>query len=322
MPIKCPKYGKKHFILDSENRGRKIRLKKGKLFNVIKLMRPKHYIKNLLVFVSLTFDGNLFCAPVALKVFGGFLSFSLLSSAIYTINDIQDRKADQQHEIKKKRPIASGAISVYEGGALAAVLIAVSALLHCTSSELRWKSLLIMGGYFAVNLGYSLGLKQIPFVDIVLLVSGFLLRVLYGAVIIDSKVSAWVYLTVTSLSFYLGLGKRRNEQKKLAEHGTVGNTRAVLSYYSYAFLDKFMYVCLTLSVAFYALWSADKEIAVKYGTDKLVWTVPLVLIILMKYSADIETDSYGDPVDVVLHDKALLLLGILFGIVLLGLIYF
>lgn len=82
-----------------------------------------------------------------------------------------------------------------------------------------------------------------------------------------------------------------------------------------------MYVCLTLSVAFYALWSADEKIAMKYGTDKLVWTVPLVLIILMKYSADIETDSYGDPVDVVLHDKALILLGMLFGAVLLGLIY-
>ena len=147
------------------------------------------------------------------------------------------------------------------------------------------------------------------------------MRVLYGAAIINSEVSAWVYLTVTSLSFYLGLGKRRNEQKKLAAHGTVGNTRAVLSAYSYSFLDKFMYVCLTLSVAFYALWSADEKIAVKYGTDKLVWTVPLVLIVLMKYSANIEMDSYGDPVDVVLHDKVLISLVLLFGVVLLGLIY-
>lgn len=296
-------------------------MKKSKIYNIIKLMRPKHYIKNFLVFVCLAFEGNLFYAPVALKVFGGFWAFSLLSSAIYIINDIRDREADRQHEIKKNRPIASGAVSVCGGSILAVALIVIAVLLNYTCSGLWQRSLFIMGIYFVVNLGYSLGLKQIPFVDIVLLVSGFLLRVLYGAAIVDSEVSAWVYLTVTSLSFYLGLGKRRNEQKKMVERGAVGSTRAVLSAYSYAFLDKFMYVCLTLSVAFYALWSADEKIAMKYGTDKLVWTVPLVLIILMKYSADIETDSYGDPVDVVLHDKALILLGMLFGAVLLGLIY-
>ena len=95
----------------------------------------------------------------------------------------------------------------------------------------------------------------------------------------------------------------------------------MLQYYSYEFLDKFMYLCLTLAVTFYALWSADGEVAAKYGTDKLVWTVPLVMIILMKYSADIESNSYGDPVDVITHDKVLLALGVLFGVVMVALIY-
>ena len=82
-----------------------------------------------------------------------------------------------------------------------------------------------------------------------------------------------------------------------------------------------MYLCLTLAVAFYALWSADAEIVVKYGTDKLIWTVPLVIVLLMKYSADIESNSYGDPVDVITHDKVLVLLSFVFALVLFGLIY-
>ena len=181
-----------------------------------------------------------------------------------------------------------------------------------------WQAMAIMLVYFVCNLGYSLGLKNIPFLDIVLLVMGFMLRVLYGAAIIGSGVSAWVYLTVISLSFYLGLGKRRNELKKSTGETS---TRKVLSFYSFEFLDKFMYLCLTLAVAFYALWSADAEIVVKYGTDKLIWTVPLVIVLLMKYSADIESNSYGDPVDVITHDKVLVLLSFVFALVLFGLIY-
>ena len=176
-----------------------------------------------------------------------------------------------------------------------------------------------MGLYFITNLGDSLGLKHVPFLDIVLLVSGFLLRVIYGGALIGIGLSSWVYLTIISLSFYLGLGKRRNEIKKV---GNPGKTRKVLTYYTYEFLDKFMYVCLTLAIAFYALWSADKDIIAIYGTDKLIWTVPVVIILLMKYSADIETNSYGDPVDVVTHDKVLIILSGIFGLLLLSLFYF
>ena len=118
-------------------------------------MRPKHYIKNFLIFVCLAFDGNLFYLPVALKAFGGFWAFSLLSSAIYIINDIRDREADRLHEVKKSRPIASGTVSVYEGVILAAILMAMAVLLNNICSELWQRSLLIMGIYFCINLGYG-----------------------------------------------------------------------------------------------------------------------------------------------------------------------
>ena len=283
---------------------------------LLRLTRPKHYMKNLLILVSITFDRDLFNPPVLFRALLGFAAFCLLSSAVYVLNDIRDVEADRQHEVKKHRPIASGAVSVPAARALLAVLLLAAVTIQLAVFGAQGGSLFFMLAYFAVNLGYSLGLKHVPFLDIILLVSGFVLRVVYGAAIVGSSTSAWVYLTVFALSFYLGLGKRRNELAK-----TRGNTRTVLRYSSYEFLDKFMYLCLTLAVTFYALWSADGEVAAKYGTDKLIWTVPLVIIILMKYSADIESNSYGDPVDVVTHDKALLGLMALFGLVMVALIY-
>lgn len=287
-------------------------------FDILRLMRPKHYIKNLLIFVSIAFDRNIFYIPVLWRGIGGFISFCLLSSAVYILNDIHDVEEDRQHEVKKTRPIASGRVSIPTAYLLGGGILFLAVIINYLTSENYAKSFLIMFLYFAVNLGYSLGLKNIPFLDIILLVTGFLLRVLYGAVIVNSIVSDWVYLTVISLSFYLGLGKRRNEMRKSS---AVGSTRHVLSFYTYEFLDKFMYLCLTLAIAFYALWSADTEIIMKYGTNKLVWTVPFVIVLLMKYSADIESDSHGDPVDVITNDKSLLFLGAVYVLVLLSLIY-
>lgn len=281
-------------------------------------MRPRHYIKNLLIFVPMVFDLQLFSPSSLLCVLGGFAAFSLLASAVYIFNDIHDADSDRLHEVKKNRPIASGAVSITAAYVLAGLLLASGAAIHLICG-FGMSCVLIAGLYFVVNLGYSMGLKHIPILDIVLLMLGFLLRVMYGAAIIKGYVSSWVYLTIISLSFYLGLGKRRNELRKAG--GGIGATRKVLSFYSYEFLDKFMYLCLTLAIAFYALWSADKDIAEKFGTDKLVWTVPMVIVLMMKYSADIESNSYGDPVDVITHDKWLMVLSGLFAIILMGLIY-
>lgn len=284
--------------------------------DILRLMRPRHYIKNLLIFVSITFNRELFQIEVLAQVLIGFAAFCLLSSAVYVLNDIRDVEADRRHEVKRKRPIASGAVSISTAYLLAGIFLAAALALQLTVFGNRGGSFFFMLTYFMVNLGYSLGLKHVPFLDIILLVTGFVLRVTYGAAIISSSTSAWVYLTVFALSFYLGLGKRRNELSK-----TTGETRKVLQYYSYEFLDKFMYLCLTLAITFYALWSADGEVAAKYGTDKLIWTVPLVIVILMRYSADIESNSYGDPVDVITQDKLLLLMALLFVLLMVGLIY-
>lgn len=290
------------------------------LKSIIKLMRPKHWIKNFLVFIAIFFSGQLFEVDSLVRVILGFFSFSLLSSAIYVFNDIRDVEADRQHEVKRNRPIASGEISVPVAYGLMAVLTAAALGLSFLACRDVSKGLSLISLYFAVNLGYSLGLKHIPFLDIFLLVSGFVLRVFYGAAVIDVYVSHWVTLTIFALSFYMSLGKRRNEILK-SEGGDPTATRRVLKFYSVAFLDKFMYLCLSIAIVFYALWSADEEVIARFQTDKLIWTVPIVILVMMKYSSDIETDSYGDPVDVIAHDKVLLLMAFLYGVIMLALLY-
>ena len=166
-----------------------------------------------------------------------------------------------------------------------------------------------MGAYFLLNLGYSFGWKNIPILDIAILVSGFLLRMLLGTAVTGIAISGWLYLTVTSISFYLGLGKRRGELRTAS-----GGTRKVLEYYSDSFLTQNMQMCLTLAVVFYSLWSMDRG-------ENLMWTVPLVLCICLRYSMTVEGNSDGDPVEVIYQDKVLLLLGAVFAAVTLVLLY-
>lgn len=286
---------------------------------ILKLMRPKHYIKNLLIFVPAVFSGNLFHRESLMQVGIAFIVFSALASAIYIFNDIHDVNEDRRHPIKKNRPIAAGEVSIKQAYILAGFLTAFSFVLNLLAFDANFKCLSLAILYFTINLGYSLGWKNIPFLDIALLVSGFFLRIVYGAAVIDVPVSDWVSLTVITLSIYLGLGKRRNELIK--SNGEL-KTRKVLQYYSTKFCDNFMNVCLACALVFYSLWSVDDATVARLGTDLLIWTVPLVFFILMKYCANIENDSYGDPVDVVLHDRVLIALCLSFGLIVLGLIYF
>ena len=182
-----------------------------------------------------------------------------------------------------------------------------------------WYSIFValLAAYLLLNLAYSFGLKNIPIVDITILVAGFLIRVLYGAFVTEITISNWLYLTVIALSFYFALGKRRNELKHISD----GETRQVLKAYPTNFLDKNMGMCLTLANVFYALWSMDEKTKSFYNNDYLIFTVPIVLLITMKYSLDIEGESDGDPVEVLLHDKVLLALCVLYLAVMFMILY-
>ena len=183
-----------------------------KIKEYMKLMRIKHYLKNVLIFLPLVFSGELLDIHNLTNCIVGFIIFSFTSSIVYIINDIKDIENDKKHPIKKKRPLPLGTVSKEEAIILALVLgvIAITLSIFVIGYE-RIIAIMLLLLYLAINVAYSFGLKKKPIVDIVILVAGFLIRVLYGAVITDIELSNWLYLTVISGAFYMGLGKRRNE---------------------------------------------------------------------------------------------------------------
>jgi 4-hydroxybenzoate polyprenyltransferase len=274
------------------------------------LLRFHHYIKNLLIFIPLFFSFGFFNIRALAVSATGFVIFSVLSSIVYVLNDIQDREKDRLHPTKRLRPLAAGKIPVSRARVilwvLTAVLIILVSLLGILENRLTtWLGVGLLAVYLALNVGYSYGLKNIPLVDISILASGYVIRVLFGALIIGSAISVWLYLMITVGAYYLGLGKRRNE---ITTTGKEGETRAVIRFYSHNFLDKNMYMCQALCVVFYALWSIDTATVQRLHTNAFVYTIPLFLIIVLKYSLNIETASDGDPTSIVLHDKLLLML--------------
>lgn len=275
----------------------------------IKLLRIHHWLKNALIFLPLFFSGNLLEGTSFIRTCFGFLSFSLISSCVYIINDLKDIENDRRHPIKKNRPLASGKAKPKIAIGLAGILLLLSII---TSTFLYYSQpngisqiwiVLIPIIYFILNVLYSIWLKHKPIADVVILVSGFLLRVLYGSYVIQIQLSNWLYLMVMFGASYLVFGKRRNEMEKNGQ-----KSRKVLQYYTKDFLDKNMYVFLTLALITYSLWCVDTNVLNQLNTNLMIWSVPMIVIIFLKYSLDIEGNSYGDPVDVVIKDKTLMAL--------------
>jgi 4-hydroxybenzoate polyprenyltransferase len=283
------------------------------LRDLVKLMRPKHYVKNGLILAPLVFSGQLLVGNNIVRALLATIIFSLVASAVYIINDIQDVKKDRKHPKKKNRPIASGAVSVRQAVTLLAVILVVVAVLAIVLS-LNLVSIILLAVYLAINIGYSFGLKNIPIVDIAILAAGFVIRVLYGGDVVNIDVSNWLYLTVLAGAFYVSLGKRRNE---IIVNGV--KSRKVNKSYTLNFLDKFMYVCLALLLTFYSLWATN---SVGGGHGDLFWTIPIVILLCMTYSLHIEKEgSMGDPVDVLFGNKVLLVFAAIYIILTTFLLY-
>lgn len=281
----------------------------------LKLMRVHHYIKNLLLFAALVCSGLLFCREKLLACLSGFAAFCFLSSAVYVVNDIRDVQKDRLHPVKRSRPLASGEISVPAAKRFALGLLLASVL--CNALVFHWSSTVLLLLYLGINLAYSFGCKNIPIADVAILAGGFLIRAMYGAVITDISLSSWLYLTVMVFALYFALGKRRNELRQQDD----GQTRPVLRAYSASFLDRQMTICLALGHVFYSLWSVDEKTRSFYGNDYLIATVPLVFLITMRYSLTIDRSGDGDPVSVLLTDKPLLAMCLLYGAIMLALLY-
>lgn len=268
----------------------------------LKLLRVKHYIKNLLIFLPAVAAHKLFNFQILGELTLGFVQFCLLSSAVYVFNDLHDVEGDRAHPAKCKRPLANGAISAGTAKALfGALLIAVAAISAVTFNP---RGALVLAVYFAVNAAYSMRLKHVVLVDIVILVSGYILRILFSLAITGISNSKWLFLTILFASLFLAFGKRRGELKKQGDN----ITRPVLSKYPPAYLDKCMYMTETLAIMFYSLWS----FIILPETNNMVYTVPLLVALLLRYNLCLEQDFDGDPVTTLFGDRVTLLLCLAF----------
>ena len=270
----------------------------------LELFRVKHYIKNLLIFTTIIFGADLFTNDFY-KILIGFISFSLMSSVIYIINDIIDYDLDKKTPVKKKKPISSGKISKDKALKISILTFFLSLILNYFTCSLF--SYLYLLAYFLLNLFYSFYGKNIPYLDLLLIITFYIIRIDYGAMILNVTVSLILNLTVIFGSLYLILTKRRVEIENK-------KCRKVLKKYDKKRLRIFSIISLILMLICYVIWCLMQHI--KY----IMFTPILVLLIFIRYDKEAKKSLDGNLVDVLLNDKILTLICILYGIIIISLL--
>jgi decaprenyl-phosphate phosphoribosyltransferase len=263
-------------------------------------MRPHQWVKNLFVAAPLVFSRHLGDTTYALRAALAVACFCLLSGAVYAFNDVRDVEADRAHPDKRTRPIAAGHL----GERTATVAAAVLAALALTGSALlHWQVAALGAGYAAVNLAYSLHLKHVAFVDVALIATGFLLRVLAGAAAIAVHPSVWLLLCTGLLAAMLGLGKRAHELAWATSSGTQATTRAALAGYRLPLVRGAVLVLGAATAVAYVLYCRDPHTVAFFKTDRLIFTAPFPVLGIARFTTlALYRPSRKSPTDAMLRD--------------------
>jgi 4-hydroxybenzoate polyprenyltransferase len=281
-----------------------------------KALRPNHWIKNVFVFAALVFAQQLDDPEAIARSAAAFVVFCLLSSAVYLLNDILDREADRAHPVKRERPIASGRVSVATAGTLS-VILAASGLAGAMALGTGFAT--VASAYIFMNIAYSLRLKRIVILDVMLVAAGFLLRAWGGAVVLQVEMSHWLILCTGLIALFLGFVKRRQEIAGAAPNET---TRPILREYSLPFLDQMIAIVTSSTLLAYALYVFSHEVAEKLGTRYMGLTLPFVLFGIFRYLYLVHQRGKGEsPTDVVVRDGPLVATFLLWGLACLVALY-
>lgn len=269
-------------------------------FALIKLLRPHQWLKNCFVFAGLLFSQLWSNTVFVERVVFAFVAFCFASSLVYLLNDWHDRKQDMLHPIKRHRPFASGSVSATAGLALAAVLLAGAVWLAWGNPVL----LALLAVYGLLNLAYSLRLKQVPVVDVFIIASGFMLRLLAGTVAVGIAPSHWLLLTGMFIALFLGFAKRKAESFHAPD-----SQRAVLSHYPPALLDTFIAMTMTAMLITYCLFAISAESQSRHG-ERLIYTAPLVIFGMLRYTYQVHRGKGEDVARDLLRDPWIVVTGI------------
>jgi len=285
--------------------------------DLLQALRPYQWTKNALVFAALVFAQKLGDPDKVLLAVAAFGIFCVASSSVYLFNDITDRERDRRHPLKRERPIAAGRVGVPTAAAVAVVLGAGSlASAWAINTELA----AVIAGYLVLQLGYNLGLKSLPIVDALCVASGFLLRAIAGAVVIDEPMSSWLLICTSFAAVFISFAKRRHEFSTLTNQAT--SHRESLSGYTAATLDQFLVISAGATLLSYALYTIDAETVAKFGDKRLLLTLPLVMYGLFHYLDLVQRDeATGDPALALVSDKPLLITVALYALLVVGLLY-
>lgn len=268
---------------------------------LLELMRPRQWIKNGFVLAPLFFGADLLHRAAVMHALTAMIAFCLASSAVYIFNDWRDMDADRVHAKKKKRPLPSGRVSV--GAALSTMLaLLAGAAAVVILGRLPPAFGLIILLYLAINLGYSLGLKQVAVIELFLVSSGFILRLVGGGIALDVTLSPWIVVATGTVALLLATGKRRGD---IARRNDAQGARKSLAGYNLPFLDSVLSALAGATLVVYLLFCVSDYAVGRYGSYVLVTAIP-VAIGLMRYLQLIIVYEDGDsPSDLVLRDRGL-----------------
>jgi 4-hydroxybenzoate polyprenyltransferase len=270
--------------------------------DLLRSLRPSQWTKNLIIFAALMFGQRLLDGPSLLRAAAGFLVFCALSGVVYLINDVADREADRRHPVKRRRPIASGAVPVPTALATAGVL-GTGAL--AAAFSLRPLFGVLAAAYVALLVLYSGPLKHIVIIDVLTIAIGFVVRAAAGAVVIAVPISPWLYVLTILLALFLALSKRRHELVLLAD-GATGH-RPILEEYSPYLLDQMIAVVTASTLVAYAIYTVSPETIEKFHTDLLGLTLPFPLYGIFRYLYLVhQKEGGGSPSEMLVNDRPLL----------------
>lgn len=279
-------------------------------------LRPRQWAKNLFVFAGLIFSQSLF-TPLVWPALAAFLIFCALSGAIYVFNDLADLEKDRLHPGKRHRPIARGALPVPAAATLGVALLSGSLV---AAFFLPRGFALTAVSYAALLIAYSVWLKHLVIVDVLTVAVGFVLRAVAGAEAIAVEISGWLVICTILVALFLALGKRRHEYRTL--RGEAAAHRPILAEYSESFIDQMVAVVTASTVTAYALYTMSPETVAKFHTRLLPVTLPFVLYGVFRYLYLLyRRELGGNPSDLLLNDRALLVNTALWMLTLLGIIY-
>jgi len=272
---------------------------------IIQLLRPQQWLKNLFVFLPLFFDRHLFDVNYLLPCILVFFAFSFAASGIYSLNDILDAEADRKHHEKCKRPIASGAVSATTGYVVMAVCFIVSLallVLICGLFNSNLMLLAVVGAYIVMNIAYSLKLKQLAIVDVFIIATGFVLRVLAGGMATDIFLSHWIVLMTFLLTLFLAFAKRRDDVVTLEESGVA--MRPSVNHYNLPFMNLAISILASITMVCYIMYTVSPVVVERFNSPYVYLTSLFVLAGIIRYLQITVVDvKSGSPTRVLLKDR-------------------